>query len=227
MPLRPHSSSGLGHLTSRVKQLLPCLHMDHHYMAKKKQHFRAAILPMVRVRHGRLNYLQSCGLCGSCRGVWETLFIAEMALTPSWRPLWCPGCGRWGSTAWTFRWGTESCGPSWVLGRTLWTKAGRGRSTAARSLQEGRREGRIWIRGFFTQQHQADHVRSAPTTEVQQMRVEERLAVEPLDVQDGGAFQAAAHSLLGAALVRDERLQHGPHHVQLQDKPPSFKWQCL
>lgn len=56
------------------------------------------------------------------------------------------------------------------------------------------------------------------TTEVQQVRVEEGLAVEALDVQDGGAFQAAAQSLLGATLVCDERLQHGPHHVELQGR---------
>ena len=55
----------------------------------------------------------------------------------------------------------------------------------------------------------------ALTTEVEQVGVEEGLPVELLDVQDGGTLQPATQGLLGAALVRDERLQHGPDHVQL------------
>lgn len=61
--------------------------------------------------------------------------------------------------------------------------------------------------------------RTAPpfllTTKIQQMGVEEGLAVELLNVQDGWALQTAAQSLLGATLVSNERLQHGPHHVEL------------
>lgn len=48
------------------------------------------------------------------------------------------------------------------------------------------------------------------------MSVEETLAVKFLDVQDGGALQAAAQSLLGATFVRNQRLEHRPHHVELQ-----------
>ena len=53
------------------------------------------------------------------------------------------------------------------------------------------------------------------TAEVEQVGVEEGLPVEALDVQDGGALQAAPQGLLRAALVGDQRLQHRPHHVQL------------
>lgn len=50
------------------------------------------------------------------------------------------------------------------------------------------------------------------------MSVKEGLAVKLLNVHDGGAFQTAAQSLLGTAFVRDQRLQHGPHHVELHIK---------
>lgn len=58
-------------------------------------------------------------------------------------------------------------------------------------------------------------LKSKRTAEIEEVRVEERLPVELLDVDDGGALQAAAEGLLGATLVRHEGLQHGPHHVQL------------
>lgn len=57
---------------------------------------------------------------------------------------------------------------------------------------------------------------SSLTTEVQQVGVEERLAVELLNVYDGWALQAAAQGLLRATLISDEGFQHSPHHVQLQ-----------
>ena len=47
------------------------------------------------------------------------------------------------------------------------------------------------------------------------MGVKEGLAVKLLNVHDGGAFETAAQSLLRAAFVCDQRLQHGPHHVEL------------
>lgn len=47
------------------------------------------------------------------------------------------------------------------------------------------------------------------------MGVKEGLAVKFLNVQDGGTFQTAAQSLLRAAFVSDEGLQHSPHHVEL------------
>lgn len=50
------------------------------------------------------------------------------------------------------------------------------------------------------------------------MGVEEGLAVELLNVQDGGAFQAAAQGLLGPTLVSNERLKHSPYHVELRGK---------
>lgn len=53
------------------------------------------------------------------------------------------------------------------------------------------------------------------TTEVQQVGVKERLAVKLLNVQDGGTFQTAAQSLLGATFVSNKGLQHSPHHVKL------------
>lgn len=53
------------------------------------------------------------------------------------------------------------------------------------------------------------------TTKIQQMGVKEGLAVKLLNVQDGWAFQAAAQGLLRATFVSNERLQHGPHHVEL------------
>lgn len=40
--------------------------------------------------------------------------------------------------------------------------------------------------------------------------------MEILNGQDDGPIQAAAEGLFGAALVRDERLQHGTYHVQLE-----------
>lgn len=48
------------------------------------------------------------------------------------------------------------------------------------------------------------------------MREEEGLLVEVLYGQDDGAIEAAPQGLLGAALVGDERFQHGPYHVQLE-----------
>lgn len=54
------------------------------------------------------------------------------------------------------------------------------------------------------------------TTEVEQMGVKEGLAVKLLNVEDGGAFQAAAQGLLRTTFVSNERLQHGPHHVELK-----------
>lgn len=53
------------------------------------------------------------------------------------------------------------------------------------------------------------------------MGVEEGLAVKLLNVQDGWAFQTAAQSLLRAAFVSDERLQHRPHHVELHRQTSS------
>lgn len=65
------------------------------------------------------------------------------------------------------------------------------------------------------------------TADVQQVCEEERLLVEVLYGKDNRAIQAASECLLGAALVCDERLQHGTYHVQLekegrenQDGPP-------
>lgn len=54
------------------------------------------------------------------------------------------------------------------------------------------------------------------------MGVKEGLAVEPLHVQDGGAIQTAAQSLLRATFVSNERLQHSPHHVELCRKKSSI-----
>lgn len=54
------------------------------------------------------------------------------------------------------------------------------------------------------------------TTDVEQVREEERLLVEVLYGEDDGSVQAAPQGLLGATFVRDERLKHGPHHVQLE-----------
>lgn len=48
------------------------------------------------------------------------------------------------------------------------------------------------------------------------MSVKEALAVKLLDVQDGGALQATAQSLLGATFVCNQRLKHRPHHIELQ-----------
>lgn len=42
--------------------------------------------------------------------------------------------------------------------------------------------------------------------------------MEVLDGKDDRAIQAASERLLGAALVCDERLEHGAHHVQLEKK---------
>lgn len=53
------------------------------------------------------------------------------------------------------------------------------------------------------------------------MGVKERLAVKLLNVQDSGAFQTAAQSLLRPTFVSNERLQHSPHHVELQIKKRS------
>lgn len=50
------------------------------------------------------------------------------------------------------------------------------------------------------------------------MSVKETLAVKLLDVQDGGALQATAQSLLGATFVCDQRLEHRPHHVELHNQ---------
>lgn len=57
------------------------------------------------------------------------------ALTPSWRVLWFPEYGPWGSKAWTFQWGTGCGGPWSAPGRTPGTRAGTGRSTAAALLK--------------------------------------------------------------------------------------------
>lgn len=54
------------------------------------------------------------------------------------------------------------------------------------------------------------------TTEVEEMRVEEGVFMEVLYGLNYGAIQAAAQGLLWAALVCNQRLQHGSHHVQLQ-----------
>lgn len=50
------------------------------------------------------------------------------------------------------------------------------------------------------------------------MSVKEGLAMKLLNVHDGGAFQTAAQSLLRAAFVCNQRLKHGPHHVELHIK---------
>ncbi len=67
-------------------------------------------------------------------------------LTPSWRAPWSPGCGPWGSRAWTSQWGTGFDDPWSAPGRTLWTTAGTGHSTAAGPLDSGRTqaESRKW-----------------------------------------------------------------------------------
>ena len=62
------------------------------------------------------------------------------------------------------------------------------------------------------------------TAEVEEVRVEEGLAVDLLDVQDGGALQAAAQGLLKATLFCYERLQHGPHHIQLHTGAGDQEW---
>lgn len=62
---------------------------------------------------------------------------------------------------------------------------------------------------------------SSLTAEVQHVSVEETLAVKLFNVQDGGAFQTAAQSLLEAAFIRNERLEHSPHHVELQGRAKS------
>lgn len=54
------------------------------------------------------------------------------------------------------------------------------------------------------------------TTDVEQVCEEEGLLVEVLYGQDDGAVKAAPQGLLGAALVGDERFEHGPYHVQLE-----------
>lgn len=50
------------------------------------------------------------------------------------------------------------------------------------------------------------------------MGEEERLLVEVLDGLNDGAIQTAAESLLRATFISDERLQHGAHHVELQNR---------
>lgn len=47
------------------------------------------------------------------------------------------------------------------------------------------------------------------------MSVEEWFTMELLDVQDGRSFKTTAQSLLWAALISDQRLQHSPDHIQL------------
>ena len=54
------------------------------------------------------------------------------------------------------------------------------------------------------------------TADVEQVREEEGLLVEVLYGEDNGAVEAAPQGLLGAALVCDERFEHGSHHVQLE-----------
>lgn len=56
------------------------------------------------------------------------------------------------------------------------------------------------------------------TADVEQVCEEEGLLVEVLYGEDDGSIQAAPEGLLGAALVRDERLKHGTDHVQLGKK---------
>lgn len=53
------------------------------------------------------------------------------------------------------------------------------------------------------------------TTEVQHMGVKEGFAVKLLNVKDGGTFQTATQSLFRATFVRNERLKHSPHHIEL------------
>lgn len=50
------------------------------------------------------------------------------------------------------------------------------------------------------------------------MGEEERLLVEVLNGLNNGAIQTAAKSLLRATFISDERLQHGAHHVELQNR---------
>lgn len=50
------------------------------------------------------------------------------------------------------------------------------------------------------------------------MGEEERLLVEVLYGLNNGAIQTAAKSLFRATFISDERLQHGAHHVELQDR---------
>lgn len=57
------------------------------------------------------------------------------ALTPSWRVLWFPEYGQWGSRAWTSQWGIGCDDPWWAPGRTLGTKAAIGHSTAEGPLR--------------------------------------------------------------------------------------------
>lgn len=54
------------------------------------------------------------------------------------------------------------------------------------------------------------------TADVEQVCKEEGLLVEVLYGEDDGSIQATSESLLGAALVCDERLKHGTDHVQLE-----------
>lgn len=65
----------------------------------------------------------------------DTAHHSPPSLTPSWRVLWFPEYGPWGSRAWTFQWGTGCGGPSSAPGRTPGTRAGTGHSTAAALLQ--------------------------------------------------------------------------------------------
>jgi hypothetical protein len=45
--------------------------------------------------------------------------------------------------------------------------------------------------------------------------------VEMVDLREPGAFQLLSHGLLARPhLVRDEGLQHGPHHVELRRARP-------
>lgn len=53
------------------------------------------------------------------------------------------------------------------------------------------------------------------TTEVEQVSVEEGLAVKLLNVNDGWPLQTATQSFLKSALISDQRLQHRPDHIQL------------
>lgn len=62
----------------------------------------------------------------------------------------------------------------------------------------------------------AGSVSSLLTAEVQQVCVKEGLLVKLFNVQNGGTLKTAAQSLLRAAFVSNERLQHGPHHVELK-----------
>lgn len=60
------------------------------------------------------------------------------------------------------------------------------------------------------------------------MSVEEWFTMELLYVQDGWSFKTTAQSLLWAALISDQRLQHGPDHIQLyRGTEGSSRWKDI